>query len=113
MKISSLHIPYPQFWTVLRAAGNQISAVRTPGQIRHTIRVPVQCLAENTFEEPFSWLEEAACCCWSVAPFCSTEPFAACCIVASSKVRCFLRGGGASPPSSDSPLEARLAKASP
>ena len=46
-------------------------------------------------------------------PFSSTVPFAACCIVASSRVRCFLRGGGASPPSSDSPLEARLAKASP
>jgi len=71
---------------------------------------PLTALISDVSSVPFCSLEDAE---WSSdTPLRCVQPFAACCIVA-SKVRDFFRGGGASPPSSDSPLEARLANRSP
>lgn len=71
---------------------------------------PLIALISDVCSVPFCWLEDPE---WSSdTPLRCVQPFAACCIVA-SKVRGFFRGGGASPPSSDSPLEARLANRSP
>lgn len=75
---------------------------------------PLIVVLWGTISVPFCWAEEDGI--WSslVAPLCWVlQPFAGCCIVASKEGRDFFRGGGASPPSSDSPLEARLANGTP
>lgn len=46
---------------------------------------------------------------WSTDPLCCKQPLVGCNMVSSVSKCLFLRGGGTSPPSSESPLEASLA----
>lgn len=76
---------------------------------------PLMVVLWGTMSVPFCWADDDGIWSSSVAPLCCwvLQPFAGCCIVDSKEGRDFFRGGGASPPSSDSPLSARLANGTP
>ena len=41
-QLTRLYRPDPQFWAIIRTAGGQVAAVRTPRQVRHSVRVALQ-----------------------------------------------------------------------